>query len=414
MARVGSTKVYNISRIVKKYMASPSLNGEAAYRKVDGYKEENIAVVVNEKQKKFEVNNFNSPENIRRVFITLKGVTIQYYTPYIKGGNKGTSTWKENKYDFNDDLMEASRQLLNYEANMVKYQNSINIGVKAEPPVLPRFTGKFMSAFDNPVAGNIEEIYFDCTYLLSEDTIEVVSKLLGIAAQNVQKLQQSILTSCIKSDIYQTSDLPKQLFMSAGVGDSRQNIRRAFPRLKVIALVSNLDGVLSRVSEAQVGRDLQFNSTYTKNDMWITHPLVSKTIKEDKIGKTTLISDLRADLDEQPLDYRTQVGVYEFDRLYLDSFFQAYVNRIKESSLENKYSEISTVINLKSSGEVYDMIKQLEEESNNNESYVRKVLMLATIDMTNKEIVEAFSKFSLSDKKKYIEYTGRKAEVLND
>ena len=79
-----------------------------------------------------------------------------------------------------------------------------------------------------------------------------------------------------------------------------------------------------------------FNSTYTRNDLWMTDEKIKLILNQ--FGGTIIKYELISDLEKQPKKFNTQVGVYKFDRDILAPLFDSHVKKIEQNNIDSKYS----------------------------------------------------------------------------
>lgn len=187
---------------------------------------------------------YNSPENIRRVFLTGAGAAIHYYfAPYNNGKEAAAASYTamDLKIDGVTNLLDVAERLANYQTEHSHYVMQKNLDKSAKEPNYYRVSGVFNFATHPYTLNNVEEIYFDWTLLLSWDLLGSFQKVIpGFNGSSSEDLAQYMLssngTTCIKCD-----ELIKvfEYYNLSGAKD----IAKRFPRLKKIALISNLANV---------------------------------------------------------------------------------------------------------------------------------------------------------------------------
>lgn len=332
----------NFNTLGKQMLGKPSIDGNVYYTKTDEYyaanPQNNESLLMKDPKLKAQFAvTYNSPANIRRVFFTYNKVLINYYTPYIiKGQKYNGGCWREVKLKGDTNLFKAGETIkFNVEhGSELAMQKAMNPDAVQEKSYT--ITGNILKSLIDPRAANIEEIYFDFSYLLSEDVIGFLSNMLQPGT--TEQLQYQIMTAMLSNKSVITDELPKNLFIDAGGATFRniKNIRNSFPRLKVIAMIPMLDTVIDKCSGLLQKKELMFNSTYTRNDLWMTDEKIKLILNQ--FGGTIIKYELISDLEKQPKKFNTQVGVYKFDRDILAPLFDSHVKKIEQSNIDSKYS----------------------------------------------------------------------------
>ena len=127
----------SLNSLYKKAMHRPmTIDGFALYTKADGYSgtvEGESQAEQSEHYRKHCNSTYNSPTNIRKVFITGKGVAVQYYAKPISAKNNGTH-WSFNTFDEHFNLFDTAFKMLTYQSDLAKYNMSKATGMKCEEP----------------------------------------------------------------------------------------------------------------------------------------------------------------------------------------------------------------------------------------------------------------------------------------
>lgn len=233
---------------------------------------------------------YASPNNIRRVFITVKGVYVDYYQP-IKGV-KDTSLRKFYKYsDFN------------FEETLKKMSNNESSDIK----------GYGFKAFKKWICTNLEELYFDRIVFISED-------------YNVDG-QRSYYKEYIKrSKGLIQSDNPLKFFC-IGTGIKPEDIRSSYPRLRYVGYCDRLDEVMSG-DKSKYGR----NSIEDMMSCWCFG---------SKMWQAAMNSDnTRTEIStvKQPFDihHYTTRSFYSYDVEVLEPYFKDLKSRILRKEAEDR------------------------------------------------------------------------------
>lgn len=410
MAKKTEVIKINFNTLGKQLIGKPSSGDTVFYTKTDDYYKANAntneaQLVLNNPKEKLKFDNtYNSPANIRRVFFTYNRVLINYYTPYILNGNKYSGgCWREVKLTGNSNLYEAIRCINNNVTNGANMAMQRSLDPKAPPMKRYNITGNIFKSLMEPVASNIEEIYFDFSYLLSEDILPMISNITE--GDTVEQRQYYLANKLLTTTNVIKSSLPMDLFKDAGGAsfNSRKNQRNSFPRLKAIIMVPKLDMVLEKCTGLLQRRELMFNTTYTKNNLWMTDEKIKVYIKN--IGGTIIHYSMTDDLDNQPLKFNYQSGVYKFDSEILQPLFESHIQKIKQSSIVSKYENAEEIKDENKS--VFENVYELLASYDNGTSGADLTMfMLARDKSVNKELNNIISDMPASKRQTFLSRYG--------
>ena len=191
---------------------------------------------------------YSSPNNIRRVFITYKGVYVHYYRPIV--GDSSKETAKFYSYDsINSDFkpLELRESILRGDFTDIVTKSGFGA-----------FKGQWSCT-------NVEEIYFDWTLLLSSELQQ-----LGLGNLLVHMCKTG--TSGI-----QDGSILMSLFTKFCLKPG-ENISRTFPRLKIIGYVSELE-TLYLHTKRKPGEE----SAEDLLNAWYKNPVVGQAIKSPNV-----------------------------------------------------------------------------------------------------------------------------------
>lgn len=256
-------------------------------------------------------NNYSSPTNIRKVFITADKVLVQTYKPIIKGGKADTNgCWNESSLE-KENIKEA---FFNNEKE--------------------RFTGNIFKIFYKPwVMSNIEEIYIDWTLLISDD----IQNRFPEAAQLLQLITDNSGGRVIKSD------LPQRIFEDANGGNFK-SIRERYPRLKCIAMISNLGQIINN----QHDKGKSTGSIEDFSMLWIRNETNKRLLEQS--NSVIILNTLFDDIGRINRNFAVRDGVYKFDSEILKPYFKDIQSRMLEEARKRRDSKIE----YKNTGKVFN------------------------------------------------------------
>lgn len=234
---------------------------------------------------------YTSPNNVKRIFITRKGVGVDLYCHMT--GRNGTHFF------------------LAYPGHVCQGFEQAKAAAMGMTPPTVRVTGTGLNVIETPwVCSNVEEIYFDDSVLCSVDVQNAgMGNLLQVLGPGVGSGR---------------SDIIKALFTRFGLlGSSQQNIDKKFPRLKYVGYIN----MLYEVYTAWVSAEKQAPRTQSVDkivEKFTEHPVVASAFQSPTLA-THLWTLQRPRLNS---DYSIRTGTYVFDRDILDNYFKAYSQQI--------------------------------------------------------------------------------------
>ena len=313
----------SLNSLYRKAMHRPlSSDNFVLYTKVNGYSgaaEGESNAEKSEIYKKQSAINYNSPTNIRKIFITGKGIAVQYYATPITSKNTGKH-WNYTSFD-DINLFDIAEKKLTYNADLSKYKMSQITGVSATEPINYKIDGNGIGIVSNPwVCNNIEEIYFDWTMLISAEVAPYFTDWCTADGYT------AFITNSMPSSETQYSRLLDffMAFNSGGVKD----LRKRFPRLRFIAMISRLHDIIEHPSMTKV--DLEFSNINESSKTWyeINRNLVAES------GSLVLYHDLSGDLQKPNKEFTIKANQYKFDYDKLDSVIKSYIVKINDAVRE--------------------------------------------------------------------------------
>lgn len=277
--------VVNLDKIVAKIVHAPRVDDVPIYARVNNAIEDAGGT----RTKKWEntvKTAYTSPDNVRRVFITYKGVYVHLYQP-IKGiSSKSLRVEKDYGADVNI-------------LSIAKCFQSLQAGVSS--PYLLRGTG--LSALVSPwVCSNIEEVYFDFTVLLSDDfSGKFDRKQLRIPTPD--EIEWIFKLSC---------------------SDGAVEVQKRFPRLRVVGYAANLEEMYQSI-DGKSGVD----SIEDLKKPWCVNEQFKSELSKGKAsiwkipGTPNLITS-----------YSLKPNIYCYDAEILQSYFEDLVSKIDKYKAE--------------------------------------------------------------------------------
>ena len=356
--RTSKMSIYSLDSIVSKCVHRPIVSKDPdklpLYKRNDGKFD-----IVDGKQTRSDIwlstvqKVYSSPNNVRRVFVTYKGVWVEYYRP-IAGMNKDTLKF----YDYskvNDKFrpMEILR----------KGQEGVISG-----------TG-FRAIKGQWTCSNIEEIWFDWTLLLSETLDEL--NLRGILGAWTSK-------GTTQSD---NGRVLKALFDRYCLKDGGE-LRNIFPRLKVIGYCSELDTALN-VYRRKTGEDSA--EDFIKS--WADNNIIKQAIK----SPNAFVSIYRFPYtDDLGMKYTTR-SFYNFDVEVLQPYFTKMKDKVGNYLAAKRKGE--RVVENKTGGDFRELLIKTEQAAGLNTAISTAKMILET-DVKNRD--RNIKCLTDEEKKKYL------------
>ena len=292
--------------------------------------------------------NYNSPENIRRIFLTGKGVAVHYYVdPIISGSSCGKCAKYSTMYLDTEEsnLLQVAEKIAYYDMNYSQYVMSKAIDKNAKEPIRYDIDGTFNFASHPYTLNNIEEIYFDWTILLSNEILPLVANIFGVQSQI--QLAQKMLSGTQSS--YMECNQLVNLFTQASMGGSK-NIEKRFPRLRTIAMISNLAYL-----DESIAMNKQLSPSDINNKTWLDmykEQLLNAgncLIMESKIRKSVTS------------DFIIKTSTYKFDSEVFEPRIKKYKAELEDLIRQAKYGS-KTEEKFDDNIEVSEELSELEQK----------------------------------------------------
>lgn len=308
--------VVNLDSVVGQLIAKPvTKDGCVLYARVDN-KIEGLdgSIVENYKQDNSARQKYNSPDNLRRLFITLDGVYVQYHKP-IHGGN-GTLF---REYSWGDSLGDIERRKAFIKELGVQGCNAQRLEMMSTSMGLenfPALKGFGLGALNKPwVYQNVEEVYVD----------ELV-----FTCYNKYK-QGDFSTYYNGTSVGLLKYLLRITIESVGVS-SLEELRNKFPRLHTIGYIHNLNEVIKQNKVHLNGNDEK------KEERVLSFADKVFGVSEDKLLSSVLTNEFAIcrlyKNRSWMLNYSKKTGLYKFDS-ELESYFEDLKNQYKKAQETN-------------------------------------------------------------------------------
>lgn len=351
---------------------------------------------------------YNSPTNIKRIFITGTHIYITYHTSpvdkkssngRISGGRHHSASIKTLNNDKN--LFEIAKELLDLDQKKAAFEAERAVNPKAELTVYnvngtgSGTTNNLIKALSAGwVASNVEEFYFDWTALLPSEVFSMLFNNIGSASNLINMFLNSQGNNKIVENDYIKNLVTK--FNSGGVRD----FTKRFPRLRFAAMISNLDAIYNQVEDK--GDIEGYGDSHSDNvKTWFSR---NKSIIEQQ-GGVVFCSKFDGSLQ----DYKTKEQQYLFDNEKLKTFFETNISKLKQVERDNRYAQTSTdteediAIEV---GPIESKLLQLEQELG-TENF-KRLLQLSITGVKVNELNEIFKVFTKPNRERYKAIIGLK------
>jgi len=368
----------NLDTLVSKCLHRPIVKGDkeflALYKRNDGKFENGTGSSRDNNWLRTAESCYNSPNNVRRIFITYKGVYVHMYKPIVGDRNKALHKF----YSFKS--VDENIQLQNVLADILSNGNSYdikNLGLKA---------------LKKPwVCSNIEEVYFDWTVLLSS-SLSAYGYDRSILKRMLSKGTTAIQDGRILFD----------LFRRECVYDT-EGLKNTFPRLKIIGYIDNLDDVYSKVQQynSERGEKLGGKTVETFCKLWYQSAIVNAAVKSPNVyvamHKVPEVKNIN--------DKFVTRAFYSYDVEILERYFSdlqnnmlEYIRKSKGTLVEDKSKENNATKNTEKS--------KYEIDLDNIMSSMGKEHVLVALRISSRNNPDVFNKLinEMSDegKEKYM------------
>lgn len=319
-------------------------------------------------------NNYNSPTNVRKLYITKNHVKIEFYKPIIVGGKptqNGLIIERSVPSDVNEIIMGRTNLYNNSMNDMAYIASKLNS---------LKINGSILSLLNTPwVLSNIEEVYIDTVGLYSEN----IRGLIG--DYNLAVMEYNKNVAPLRKNIKQIVNL------MLGFSINENNISQKFPRLRFVAIIPDLDKYLGLVSSQRKSID----EDGIKNVLLYK----LKSIQDFDISKSAIYTTENAKrVEDGKLSIRTY---YKFDKEFLKPFTDKWQQRVAESIAKKKQEEkeIRQKQIDESMLEVERKLNDIAIETSNKEAIA--ILRIATSWLSKQDKQELLNTFTPDGKNKF-------------
>ena len=339
---------------------------------------------------KRSIDNYNSPTNVRKVWITGKRVAVQYYTT-VKTAKKDGKHYYVKEMEIN--LFDILKDQMQYNEKLNSYSMSKTAGEKVDKPDSGSIKGNPFSVFLNPYTlNNVEEIYVDYAVCLASD--EAKPYFYGLMSMLPQLMTSRTQYNCVKNH-----ELGQAFCNLTGIGSDV--LKKRFPRLRVIAMVSRLDEILMHQGNKNVDLEFKMSDIESKKVNWID--------LNEHLIQTSNSFVMRTDIPHSGLntEFNIKDQQYKLDALFLKGLVAEYSQKVKDYSRQKRYGttekESEDIIESQMSEEE-KLICSLDEKKQAN------VLLLVLDGKTLQEKSRFFSNISKANRERLMKMAGLKVK----
>ena len=394
---------YNSKILEIMHRPTTKTNKYPLYTKVgsyDGNEERNTQAENDPEYQRMSQTVFNSPTNIRRLFITGKDITIHYYTkPHADGARKLSSP----NY-VGDSIFDIAEKMFKYNEQYATYLAEKTINKNAKEPDKYNITGNVVGIASSTYAcNNLEEIYFDWTILLSQD----VKPYFQVDDRTIYNLANGMAPGGLKVD-----DACLNFFKAFNLGGSKE-IRKRFPRLRVIGIVSNLYNLFDTyrgnsyylpTAVLDAGKIENYKTWYELN--------LDKIEKSNSACWVSFLTDIKI----PNLEFIIKDNHFKFDAEDFKSWVNEHISAVKKAfsnkpnannsqsqQKEEKENQQQEVVNTQI-GEIENEFIRIKSAYGTNT--LQKIIVASIAGMSKGEIVNVANTFTMANKKEFEQLTG--------
>lgn len=338
-------KIISISTVTGKYIHWPRTRDDLVlYTRTEHASDDEDSYNLSKRQNSdyYKANcdkSFNSATNIKRIWFTHSRVIVEYHTNPIINKNSGAAIVSHNIVEDGKSLYQIAEEIAMYDENIHRYQGEKAINSMATKPTEYRINGKFNICSSPYVCSNIEEIYFDWSILMSEDVLPYFANILGVSSQAelAYKFNQGNGGDLGKS----ASDAMIRMFVDHNSGGAK-NIANRFPRLREIAMISNLDNIVNELAPSsdtlyKMSPNRKNEKSGVSYDTWI------KSNMNLIVNSGSYIINWRTERQNPNTEFIVKSSTYKFDFDKLDAYVKQYTTKVNEIARNNKYKNIDTL-----------------------------------------------------------------------
>lgn len=312
----------NLNTLCKRAFYYPTVEmNEPLYRNVDTYGGDDKINMdkMSAKYRNTIKSRYNSPDNVRRLFIKKDKIVVEFYKPIR--GDKNNSLVRELEWcrmkavkgkmikvstDMEAIINSTTGQLAKMSGKNISKEQLASLG----NGVIYRVEGNPFKALTSPyVLQNIEEMYFDesvftSSELLNSPLSDTIIKLFANKGKSLGVMKDSKEIQYIIDNFIANN----------------KDVRKQFPRLKAVGYIENLAELYKRVKYKP--------GTNSIEDMQITWVQLALKQFGGNIGTVMLKAvDGVPKLNEY---FSVKSGIYQFDKEVLEPYNQSLNDRIKK------------------------------------------------------------------------------------
>lgn len=403
----------NLNKMLRKSMHLPrTTSGYTLYTNVTNYTaSEDSEDFINKKALsdpdylRLCNKTYNSPKNIRRLFITGSKVYIQYFTSMFKAGKQDQGTWMERSLttDSGKNLFDMAKDIVDLAMKKNAYLTELAVNPDAVIPINYTFNSSentkntlFKALSNGWVTSNIEEVYWDWTAVMSPEAFT----RLGGNFNTPADVARAFMSGNTQNKFIKCEELANLVveLNSAKIKD----VHNRFPRLRMVAMISNLEAVMNNA--AMKKGSIRDEINYSENKMtWmkLNEELISS------IGGSVLYHPLNGSLEE----YKTNEQQYLFDST-LKAWFETYIEKLKKARRKEQYGsegntsdEVDTDTDIELTACEQKLV-QLEKELKPEQ--FTTLLQLTVNGLGMNELKSIFNNFSKPNRNRYASKIGLK------
>lgn len=288
---------------------------------------------------------YNSPNNIKRLFITADKVVVHYYKPI-----HGMDSSLEKVYSFKNNRWGAD------------IQTEINMLAQGMPPQQSRFSKTGLGALKRWSCSNLEEVYMDLSLFTGTDTMQI------IGVNFIQLVASGKVKGVMKDS--QIGGIIEKLFKEATL-TGNQDIHDIFPRLRVVGFVQQLSKVIEMSRKMRDGVFIR--------DIWALQDDVSKTLGVPNNACVMYTTKMYS--KENPKFFTRDY--YTFDANILSGYFEECKRKIEDYIREQNKQTSGSVRGLVGEKEGYEIfLDKLREKAGDVGVYVYIKSWTGGLDVT--------------------------------
>lgn len=390
-------KKYNLDAVLNKYIHRPVFKTDTGYLPLYGRSgnesesQDDAELAKNKNWVQKSQITYNSPTNVRRLFIGDRKIFIQYYQPPISNGKSSGKYWSECTYDSEEALGEIGNDILTYN-NRVQEALSNNAKIPAKTRMIKTGLGALHNSW---TMSNLEELYISPMILLSEDIQSIISPAKAMKILNFFSNTPAGKAISDRSlvDIFERVN-----------GNDVKNIRNRFPRLRFLAFMSNIEDAINLPNVRNLREGLpEQNLDIALN--WMTFALNHNVNSVSSFVYSSVAYDKSIKFYSS---FAVRPGIYKFDAEVLSIFGEKYKNKVLEIGRQNRDKDKDEKPN-DTISEAHELEKYLDEiVAQYDPSMVTVAAKLALARYKSGAIKEMYEQFTPEGKDKYKDiFSGR-------